>query len=169
MTSSSATNVLASETSDPGRRKGRGNRLPSWQKKSTRVNLNAQFAIRSGSNEVESAESTSSTTDDTAPVVMRRVVIQTSGEKWAKVWMRTLRRKKKHRNSEIPEPQPRVLTLAEQLRKAQAEELCLKDCQVLSPQNFNLKYRCKPPLKYYKTPRKQESSSRNYRGYFHLL
>jgi hypothetical protein len=138
MASLSATNVLALETSDPGRRKGLGSRLSSWQKKSTRVNLSVQFAITGGTNAVESAESTLSTTDDTAPVAIHRVVIHDSGEKWAKVWMRKLRRKKKHRNSEIPGPQPRVLTLAEQLRKAQAEELCLEDCQVLTQPNFNL-------------------------------
>jgi hypothetical protein len=132
MTSLSATTASGSETSDLGSRKSLGNRLSSWQKKSTRVTLNAQFTISAETNEVESARETVSGMDGTVQEGVPRMMIHTSGEKWAKAWMRKLRRKKKTPNSGVPETKPKVLTLAEQLRKAQTEELCLDDCQVIS-------------------------------------
>ena len=168
MTSLSATNAPA-ETSDMGRGKGLGKRLSSWQKKSTRVTSNAQFTISAGTNEVESANTTFRTTDRIAPMVMPSMVIHTSGENWAKAWMRKLKRKKKYQNSEVPESQPRVVTLAEQLRKAQTDELCLEDSQVPFQPTGYLKYRYKPLLKYYKTPQKRKSSSKDYRAYLRPL
>lgn len=165
MTSLSATTASGSETSDLATRRSLGNRLSSWQKKSTRVTLNAQFTISAETNEVESARETFSPTDGTGPEGVPRVTIHTSGERWAKAWMRKLRRRKKTQNSEVPETKPTVLTLAEQLRKAQTEELCLDDCQVISQQSRYLNCRCKPPFKYCKTPPRPRNSSRNYHGY----
>jgi hypothetical protein len=71
------------------------------------------------------------------------IKVHTVGEKWAKTWMRKLRRKKKKQfNPAIfQEPRFKVLTLAEQLQIAQTEEFSLEECQVfLSPAGLNCLY-----------------------------
>jgi len=71
----------------------------------------------------------------------QEIKVHAAGEKWAKTWLRKLRRKKKKQFDAaiFPEPRFKVLTLAEQLQLAQTEEFSLEECQVLlSPAGLRL-------------------------------
>ena len=120
--------------------KSLGNQLTSWHKKSAgHGTFDAHLTISAISETSSDLESENSTVVKSHPRnpgmseerIKQGIKVHTVGEKWAKTWMRKLRRKKKPYNPAIfPEPRFKVLTLAEQLQLAQTEEFSLEECQV---------------------------------------
>jgi len=142
MTSVSSSTALSLEI--PGR-KGLGNRLASWHKKSAgQGTFDAHSLTISAISETSDLQSENSTVVKSHPRnpgmpeerTKQGIKVHTVGEKWAKTWMRKLRRKKKKQFNPaiIPEPRFKVLTLAEQLQLAQTEDFSLEECQVLLSQ-----------------------------------
>lgn len=125
--------TLRLETSDLPRRRPLGKRLSPWQKKSAFITFDAKFTISAGtSSGGESGGTTASNKEASSSKKTIDVGVHVWGQKWAKVWMRKLRRKKNGPIIEDPEPRIKIITLAEQLQIAQTEEMCLEDCHVES-------------------------------------
>ena len=135
------TNMMGNTgTSDLPRRKSLGKRLSSWQKKSTSQNIafDANLTISAETPGFQGERSTVVKTNKKGNGTRLEFGGLAWGEKWAKIWMRKLRRKKKchgeiSTDRETPEPRIKILTLAEQLQMAQAGDFCLEECQVQPP------------------------------------